>query len=109
MPASQADRRGSAVPDADTAVAGVRLSHPNKLLYPGDGITKLDLAHYYQQAARWMLPHVENRLLSLLRCPDGKWPEMLLSKASGRRNGMHILTTLPGPREAEDGGIPGPL
>jgi bifunctional non-homologous end joining protein LigD len=55
----------------ESVVAGVQLSNPRKLLYPNDGITKLDLAHYYELVAPWMLPHVENRLLSLVRCPAG--------------------------------------
>lgn len=57
--------------ESSAIVAGVQLSNPQKLLYPKDGITKLDLAHYYEQVAPWMLPHVENRLLSLVRCPAG--------------------------------------
>ncbi|MDZ4821134.1 MAG: DNA ligase D [Planctomycetota bacterium] len=52
-------------------VAGIVLSNPDKVLYPADGITKRDLANYYEAVAEWMLPHVENRLLALVRCPDG--------------------------------------
>ncbi len=56
---------------APDVVADVRLSHPDKVLYPDAGITKLDLARYYQRVADWMLPHVADRLLSLVRCPAG--------------------------------------
>src|SRR5690606_24133927 len=35
------------------------------------GIPKLQLARYYEQVADWMLPHLRNRLLSLVRCPAG--------------------------------------
>jgi len=52
-------------------VAGVRLTHPEKDYYPNEGITKLDLARYYERVADWMLPHVSDRLLSLVRCPGG--------------------------------------
>jgi len=52
-------------------VAGVSLSHPDKLLFPEAGITKLSLARYYERVAGHMLPYVKNRPLSLVRCPDG--------------------------------------
>ena len=49
----------------------VELTHPDKALFPADGITKADLASYYETVAEWMLPHVERRPLSMLRFPDG--------------------------------------
>lgn len=76
--------------DSSTAVAGVRLSHPDKVLYPKDGFTKLDLARYYQQAAPWMLPHVENRLLSLVRCPAGSGAKCFFQKHPGEGTSEHF-------------------
>jgi len=52
-------------------VAGVRLTHPDRVLFPGVGATKLDLARYYETIADWMLPHVVDRPLTLVRCPNG--------------------------------------
>jgi bifunctional non-homologous end joining protein LigD len=52
--------------------AGVRLTSPDKVLYPEQGITKLELATYYRTVAKWMLPHVANRPLVLVRCPEGR-------------------------------------
>ena len=49
----------------------VEISHPEKLLFPDDGITKGDLAAYYEDVARWMLPHVRDRPVSMQRFPDG--------------------------------------
>jgi bifunctional non-homologous end joining protein LigD len=49
----------------------VEISHPDKLLFPADGVTKADLAEYYESVAEWMLPHVRDRPLSLMRFPDG--------------------------------------
>jgi bifunctional non-homologous end joining protein LigD len=49
----------------------VEITHPDKLLFPGDGITKSDLASYYERVAEWMLPHVEGRPVSMQRFPDG--------------------------------------
>lgn len=49
----------------------VRLTHPDRVLWPGEGITKRDLAEYSRALAPWILPHVAGRPLSLLRCPRG--------------------------------------
>ena len=49
----------------------VRLTHPEKLLWPADGITKADLAAYFRAVAPAMLPHVRDRPLSLQRFRDG--------------------------------------
>lgn len=57
---------------ADARIAGVRLSHPDKVLYSDQGMTKLDVATYYETAAEWMLPHVKDRPLALVRCPAGQ-------------------------------------
>ncbi|HET6880498.1 MAG TPA: DNA ligase D [Pirellulales bacterium] len=54
------------------SVAGVRLTHPDRLLYPEQGVTKLGLADFYAEIADWILPHVVGRPLSLLRCPEGR-------------------------------------
>ncbi len=69
--------------DGSVEVAGVRLSHPDKVLYPKDDFTKLDLANYYEQVADWMLPHVKNRLLSLVRCPAGSGQKCFFQKHPG--------------------------
>jgi bifunctional non-homologous end joining protein LigD len=49
----------------------VKISHPDKLLFPDDGITKADLADYYERVAEWMLPHLRDRPVSMQRFPDG--------------------------------------
>ena len=54
-----------------TTVAGVKLSNPDKLLYPEAGITKKDLALFYESISDWILPHLRNRPLTLVRCPNG--------------------------------------
>jgi bifunctional non-homologous end joining protein LigD len=50
---------------------GVKLTSPEKVLYPEAGVTKLDLAEYYQTIASYILPYVVNRPISLVRCPEG--------------------------------------
>jgi bifunctional non-homologous end joining protein LigD len=49
----------------------VELTHPDKLLFPDDGISKADLASYYEGVSEWMLPHIRNRPISMMRFPDG--------------------------------------
>jgi bifunctional non-homologous end joining protein LigD len=49
----------------------VEITHPDKLLFPDDGISKGDLAAYYERVAGWMLPHVLDRPVSMQRFPDG--------------------------------------
>lgn len=49
-----------------------RLTHPDRVLFPEHGLTKADLARYYTDVADRMLPHVANRPLMLVRCPEGE-------------------------------------
>lgn len=66
-------RSASAKSSGDsTSVGGVTLSHPDKVLFPDAGKTKRDVAEYIHLVSRWMLPHVVNRPLALVRCPAGR-------------------------------------
>ena len=51
--------------------AAVRLTHPDKILDAVSGMTKQMLADYYWEIAQYMLPHIADRPLSLVRCPEG--------------------------------------
>jgi bifunctional non-homologous end joining protein LigD len=51
--------------------APVRLTHPAKVLDAQSGMTKQMLADYYWAIAEWMLPHIADRPVSLVRCPEG--------------------------------------
>ena len=53
------------------AIAGVTLSHPDRVYWDDAGITKRDLAEFYVQIWPWMRPHVVERPIALLRCPEG--------------------------------------
>ena len=59
-------------PDPDaSAVAGIRISHPDRLIYADLGISKIQLARYYDEIAKWIVPHVAGRPLTLVHCPAG--------------------------------------
>ncbi|MEX2253267.1 MAG: non-homologous end-joining DNA ligase [Thermoleophilaceae bacterium] len=49
----------------------IEVSSPDKVLFPEAGVTKEELARYYARVARWMLPHVRGRPVSMQRFPDG--------------------------------------
>ena len=55
----------------DRAVLGVKITHPDRLIWPELGVKKLALARYVEGLGEWLLPHLKNRPLSLVRCPDG--------------------------------------
>jgi bifunctional non-homologous end joining protein LigD len=61
-------------------LAGVRLTSPDKILYPEQGISKLELANYYRAVADWILPHIVDRPLVFVRCPEGRGKECFYQK-----------------------------
>jgi len=58
-------------PRTKLPTADLRLTHPDKILDPASGLTKQLLADYYAIVADRLLPHIANRPLSLVRCPQG--------------------------------------
>jgi bifunctional non-homologous end joining protein LigD len=78
-PASASPQRAKAAgksrvrrpPPERAEVAGVRLSNPGRIYFPDLGITKSELAQYYETMAERVVPALSNRPLSLVRCPDG--------------------------------------
>lgn len=64
----------------DAATSSVTLTHPDRVLYTRQGITKRDLADYYMKIADWVLPHVRGRILTLVRCPAGEGAECFFQK-----------------------------
>ena len=68
---------------AEETVAGVRLTHADRVLYPPQGITKRDLAVFYESIADWIVPHLKGRPLTLVRCPEGTEKGCFYMKHSG--------------------------
>jgi bifunctional non-homologous end joining protein LigD len=83
--AARSSRRtsGAGKGSGETTVAGVRLTHPERVLYPAQGLTKQDLAVFYESIADWILPHVVGRPLTLVRCPEGLEKDCFYMKHSG--------------------------
>ncbi len=67
----------------EAVVAGVRITSPQKVLYPEQGITKIELAQYYDAIADWVMPELVNRPLVLVRCPEGRQKECFYQKHPG--------------------------
>lgn len=68
----------------------VAITHPERVVYPAEGITKAQVADYYRQVARWLLPEVVRRPLSLLRCPDGYGGQCFFQKHHAEGLGAHV-------------------
>jgi len=52
-------------------IAGVDVTHPERVIEKASGTTKADLAQYYANVADWMLPHLRDRPVALVRAPGG--------------------------------------
>jgi bifunctional non-homologous end joining protein LigD len=61
-------------------IAGIQLSHPSRILFPETGLTKFKLAQYYEEIADWILPHLSQRPLTLVRCPHGGGQQCFFQK-----------------------------
>lgn len=48
-----------------------RVSNPDKVFWPDEGNTKLDLVNFYRDVFEMLQPYVDDRILTLERCPDG--------------------------------------
>lgn len=58
----------------------VNLTHPDRVIYPSDGVTKAQIVAYYGMVAERMLPHVIKRPLSLVRTPQGQGKQTFFQK-----------------------------
>lgn len=65
-------KRGNEKPDKEQCfVSGVKITHPEKIMFSESEVTKLELAEYYSAAAKRMMPYIKDRFLSLVCCPSG--------------------------------------
>jgi bifunctional non-homologous end joining protein LigD len=92
MPADQPERKtrtqaGAAslerARDGSLVFESVRLTHPDRILYPDTALTKLDVARYYAAVRDWVLPQLSHRVLTLVRSPGGPGKKMFYQKHVG--------------------------
>ncbi|WP_114810794.1 DNA ligase D [Paraburkholderia kururiensis] len=76
--------------NASTEVAGVRISHPDRVIDRDSGTRKLDLVHYWEWVAPWLLPHLQQRPVSLVRAPEDISGELFFQKHAQKLEIPHI-------------------
>jgi bifunctional non-homologous end joining protein LigD len=87
-------RRKSAKAKGKAAVTlPVRLTHPDRVLWPDAGVTKLGLAEFYAELWPWMSPHIVNRPLALVRCPGGVEEKCFFQKHAWAGIGDTVIRT----------------
>ena len=74
------------MPDNKIIIENIPISSPDKIIFKKTSITKLDIVKYYQKVAFRMLPYLENRLLSVIRMPDGYGGEKFFKKHLENKN-----------------------
>ena len=67
-------------PEGITEIAGVKLTNPDRILYPDQGLTKRELALFYERIEAWILPQIKNRPLTFVRCPSGQGKQCFYQK-----------------------------
>lgn len=80
--ARKATRRRTESKTIAPVVHGVPISHPDRVMYPKPPLTKLDVARYYGDVAEKMMPHVDGRPLTLVRCGEGISGDCIFMKHS---------------------------
>jgi bifunctional non-homologous end joining protein LigD len=80
---SQKTPLNSAEPKSAPPKLGFKVTHPDKIIDPETGLKKQALVDYYLAVAKLMLPHVEGRPLSLVRCPNGTGNKCFYQKHLG--------------------------
>lgn len=76
-------------------VSNVQLSSPNRIIFPKAKLTKLDLALYYAYISNHMMPYIENRIVSAVRCPKGADEECFYKKHPEKNSKFIKKITLP--------------
>lgn len=84
--------------DMNYKLSDFNITNPQKVLYEESGVTKGDIAAYYLKIAKRMLPYVENRILSVVRCPQGIESACFYKKHPENNTGV-----TPVPLKAKDG------
>ena len=76
---------------ASAASLNVKISSPDRVIFPDAGITKGELADFYAQTAAIALPWLAERPISLVRCPQGRASKCFFQKHDSGSFGEHVL------------------
>ena len=91
------DRPAAARAPKNDTIAGVRLTHPDRVYWPDDGVTKKQLAEYYASVWDWIKPQILGRALSLVRAPEGITGETFFQKhIAANVKGSPLRHSVPG-------------
>ena len=74
-------------------VGGIVVTHPDRVIFPDDGLTKQDLAEYYLSVADHILPHIARRPISMIRCPEGIGEQCFFQRHLSQSHIPHVLDT----------------
>jgi len=77
---SKSEKNNAEKPKPDRELLRGRLTHPERILWPEQGVTKEGLAEFYADIADWILPHLSGRVLSLVRAPSGVGEKSFFAK-----------------------------
>ncbi|MBL9074483.1 DNA ligase D [Tabrizicola sp.] len=88
---SPAPEDAEATPTDPPPARRIKLTHPDRVYWPKEGITKAELADYYTAVWSWIAPHVIGRPLALLRCPDGIGGQQFFQKHEWKGMNAAIL------------------
>jgi bifunctional non-homologous end joining protein LigD len=95
--ATEASR--AAAPSSANRAGTVKVSHPERIIDPSTGLKKLNLVRYYESIGEWMLPHLKDRPVLLVRGPRGISDQMFFQK--------HDNLSIPGLQEFDPALWPG--
>jgi bifunctional non-homologous end joining protein LigD len=73
-------------PAVQSSLAGLKITHPERVIDPSSGATKIDLIRYYALVAPLMMAHLKSRPVSLVRAPDGIKGQLFFQKHFERAN-----------------------
>jgi len=74
-------------------VGGITITHPDRVIFPEQGYTKLELAQYYFDIADHILPHVAERPISMIRCPEGISDQCFFQRHLSQGHVAHVFDT----------------
>lgn len=84
----------------DLLIQGIKITHPDKIMFHDPEITKANVIRYYEKVAAHMLPYVSHRILSIVRCPKGVSQTCFYKKHPGPGS-MGIVTISVSSRDGE--------